>query len=331
MGFGLMALATSGCSTANTLHTGAEVTPASPRAGPTVGPDRLVLLGTKGGPVADPERYEPASLLVINNRPYIVDAGAGTVHRLAEAGVEPADVRTIFLTHHHLDHTAGLTALLSLNWINTGLRGSAIETVDVYGPPATRELVAGVLSVLAVSERIFRGGIPGLPRAADRYRGHDTSPGEIYADANVTVTALENSHYSHDTYGPGGRDASYAYRFDTAGGSIVFTGDTGPSENVVDLARGADILVSEVLNPERREGLPQAESAAGLSEHMMREHLTPLAVGQLAASAGVERLVLHHITGVLTPSARATTLAEIRKTFGGEVVFGSDLMVVGIN
>lgn len=293
--------------------------------------DRLVLLGVKGGPVADPVNSEPASILMIGGRPYLIDAGAGVVQRLAQAGVQPADIGTIFLTHHHLDHTAGLTPLLALNWINTGLGGSPIANIDIYGPPATVELIEAIESVISVSERVFRGGIPQLPEASERFLGHDAMPGQVFADDMVRVTSVENSHYSHETFGPGGRDRSYSYRFETGDISIVFTGDTGPSQSLLQLASGADILVSEVLNPIRPNRANRPEAATGLREHMTREHMNGREVGELAASAGVKLLVLHHIPGVLSAEGRESILSDIRESYRGEVIVGADLMTVELS
>lgn len=328
-----IALALVGCGATMAHDQSVAIASQSGSAPVRQGGDRIILLGTKGGPVADPTRSEPASLLVIGGTPYLIDAGAGTLHRLAEAGFEPASLSSIFITHHHLDHTAGLGPLLSLNWINTGLGGSEIEEVGVYGPPATAELTNAVLAGLAVSERIFKAGIPSLPAAKDRFVGHDMAPGRIYADENVIVTATENSHFSHRSTGPDGQlDRSYSYRFDTVGGSVVFTGDTGPSEAVVELAKDADILVSEVLNPIGRDGsVRSGETADELAEHMTLEHLTGFEVGKLAAAAGVGRLVLYHLVGNMDARSQALVLANVRKSYAGDVVFGEDLMEVPIS
>ena len=306
---------------------------AQPSAATPTKQDRIILLGTKGGPVVDLERSEPASLLVIGGTPYLIDAGAGTAHQFVAAGFPIGALRTIFITHHHLDHTAGLEPLMSLNWIGTGLRGAKGPPVEIYGPPATEFLVDAALRYLSVSERIFRAGIPSLPQSKTRFVGHDKQPGLIYSDDKVRVTAVDNSHFGHKSVGPDGKvDKSYSYRFDTLSGSVVFTGDTGPSDAVAALAKGADILVSEVLPP-RVDAAPVDNSGSvrtELAAHMTLEHLTPQEVGKLAAKAGVKKLVLMHIAGFLTPQSTQVVEQEIRANYSGPLIIGKDLQSIDL-
>lgn len=297
-------------------------------------PNRLILLGTKGGPVVDVERSEPATLLVVRGSPYLIDVGTGTAHQLLKAGFPTTSINTIFITHHHLDHTAGLSPLLSLNWINQGLSGAKPSSLNVYGPPSTEYLVKAALNVLSVSERIFRAGIPSLPAGETRFFGHDVEPGIVFQNGDLKVTAVENTHFSHASIGPSGvKDRSYSYRFDAGKTSIVFTGDTGPSSAVNALAKGADILVSEVLLPRPAAEAKRPLTAIGkeLTAHMTLEHLTVAEVAKMAASAGVGQVVLTHFAGVLTPQVEAATLEEMRQYYKGKVVFGKDLMSINLD
>jgi ribonuclease BN (tRNA processing enzyme) len=292
--------------------------------------NEIVLLGTHGGPSADPLRSEPASLLLIGGKPYLIDAGAGVARQLAAAGERVTAIRTIFITHHHLDHTAGLEPLIALSWIGTGLSGRTEPPVQVFGPPATDFLVKAAINYLSVSERIFRAGIPSLPDAAGMFVGHDIDhPGLAYQDDRVKVTAVENTHFGHPSYGPDGKkDMSFSYRFDTPAGSVVFTGDTGPSEAVTRLAKGADVLVSEVLLPGGGAARPaRATPLAGeLAEHMSREHLTPEEVGKMATAAGVKTVILTHLVIGPAPDAAQRLEAEVRKFYSGRVIVGRDLL-----
>ena len=313
----------------------ADAVQAQPAAAPPKPADELILLGTHGGPSADPDRSEPASLLVIGGRPYLIDAGAGVARQLAVAGEKVTDIRTIFITHHHLDHTAGLEPLISLSWIGTGFSGKSPPPVQVYGPPATRFLVGAAINYLSVSERIFRAGIPSLPKAAGMFVGHDIDhDGRAFQDDRVKVTAIENAHFSHRSYGPDGqKDRSLSYRFDTPAGSVVFTGDTGPSEAVTRLAKGADVLVSEVYLP-RPPADPRANAGSPvgreLTEHMNREHLTPEDVGRMATAAGVKTLILSHLVIGPGPETAQRLEAEVRKTYSGKLIVGQDLLRFGL-
>jgi ribonuclease BN (tRNA processing enzyme) len=295
---------------------------------------QVVLLGTKGGPTADAERSEPASLLLVDGTPYLIDAGAGVARQLAAAGYPPPQVRNIFLTHHHLDHDAGLEPLMGLSWIGTGLSGKAKPPVEIYGPPATGFLVDAALRYISVSERIFRAGIPTLPTALSMFVAHDIDhDGLAFQDARIKVTAAENTHLRHPSGGPdASRDMSFSYRFDTPSGSVVFTGDTGPSDAVTRLATGADVLVSEVYLPSP--GMPGSGNGASsttpllkqLAEHMALEHLSPEEVGKMAARAGVKTVILTHIVAANSPALADQLKAGVHRYFKGPVVVGQDLL-----
>ncbi len=307
---------------------------AQPVAAPTTHADRIVLLGTHGGPSADPVRSEPAALLIVEGRPYLIDAGAGVARQLAAAGQPVTSIRTIFITHHHLDHTAGLEPLISLSWIGTGFSGRSVPPVQIYGPPATVFLVKAALRYLSVSERIFRAGIPSLPKAAGMFVGHDIDrSGPAYHDDLVRVTATENTHYGHASYGPDGKkDMSFSYRFDTPKGSIVFTGDTGPSEALTRLAKGADVLVCEAYMPGGGSARPAAASplAKQLAAHMATEHLSPEEIGRMATTAGVKTVILTHLVIGRSPDAAQRLLEEVQRHFTGKVILGRDLLSVDL-
>lgn len=291
----------------------------------------VILLGTKGGPTADPDRSEPANLMLVDGRTYLIDAGAGVSRQLAAANNPPPSIHTIFLTHHHLDHTAGLAPFIGLNWIGTGTQGKATK-VDIYGPPATDDLVSAALNYLSTSQRIFRAGIPDLPNSRDMFLPHVIDHnGVVFDDGVVKVSVVENSHFQHVSNTPDGRrDMALSYRFDTPNGSIVFTGDTGPSDAVTDLAKGADVLVSEVFlvasfNGDTPAG-PNSALLKQLTEHMTQEHLAPEEVGKIAKRAGVKTVILTHIVAAPSDHLDEDLVAGVKKYFDGEVIVGHDLM-----
>ncbi len=150
-------------------------------------------------------------------------------------------------------------------------------------------------------------------------------PFEVYRDANVRVTATLVDH--HQVF------PAFAYRFDTADGSVVFSGDTGPDTkgNLQKLSKGADILVHEVIDPawiDLKFGTPEPGSPmAALKTHMQESHTTPAGAGQVATDCGVRTLVLNHIVPGNTPAAH---LQEAKKTFSGTLIIGEDLLEIGI-
>jgi ribonuclease BN (tRNA processing enzyme) len=148
---------------------------------------RLITLGTSGGPPPRAHRAQSSNLLTVNGTHYIVDAGDGTARRLAKTGINVREIGTVFITHHHDDHTAGLGTLLSVAWDQ-----NRIKPIHVYGPPRTVELVTAAVQYFTISAeiRIADGG-RSVP-IAQVFFGHDVGTGVVYQDANVKVMAVEN-------------------------------------------------------------------------------------------------------------------------------------------
>jgi ribonuclease BN (tRNA processing enzyme) len=271
-------------------------------------------------------------VLIVNGTPYIIDAGDGVTRRLVRAKIGFRDIDNIFITHPHSDHTGGLPALLSVQY-------DSIRTnpVNVYGPPGTAAIVNGILPFLDVNAEVRMGDGTRTVMASKIFSGHDNQPGVIFQDTNIRVTAVENSHFHFPPESPGyGKYKSYALRFDAPDRSIVFTGDTGPSKAVSTLAKGADMLVSEVNSVEEfkqqqiRIGRWQAMTAAqqdGSLRHMVEEHLSPEQVGEMAARAGVKTVVLTHLPATADPKDEYARFGElVKKHFSGQVLVAKDLM-----
>ena len=298
--------------------------------------DRIVLLGTQGGPIPNAARSGSASLLVVSGTPYLIDAGEGVVRQLGAAGFGPAQVRKILITHHHVDHNAGLSPLIALSWFGAAFSGKDLQPVEIVGPAGTEFLLKSALEYLSVSERTF-GQIGKLAASSAMFAARDiANPGVVFDDGPVRVTAAENTHYRHGSAGPDGKpDKSLSYRFDTPSGSVVFTGDTGPSDALVELARGADVLVSEISMQFVQPPLPEAAAMPvdpklleQMRWHHTEQHLTPEAVGQLATKAGVGMVVLTHLVPGGKSSEPSRYAAEVAKHFSGRIVVGEDLMSV---
>jgi ribonuclease BN (tRNA processing enzyme) len=161
--------------------------------------------------------------------------------------------------------------------------------------------------------------------------------GAVYQDANVKVTAVENTHFHFPPGSPAyGKYKSYAYRFEASDRVVVFTGDTGPSAAVTELARGADLLVSEAGSVEEdiamliksgRWQLRTPAEQASFIRHDTEEHLTTDEVGKMAASAGVKTVVLTHVGPAEDPKDDFKRYGEqVRKYFSGQVLVAKDLM-----
>lgn len=292
----------------------------------------LILLGTAGGPIISPRRKarsQPASLVKVGSEVFLIDAGAGVVRELAAAGMASNEVQYVFITHLHWDHEGGLASLFQFDWIGHG------RSMNVYGPPGTGSVVRRAIAFGAISDTIEAAELPSRPPVSQLIHAHEVrvadTPHVIFQDHLVRVLAAENTHYSmlRLAHQPYGSLRSYAYRFDTPDRSIVFTGDTGPSRAVARLAKGADILVSEVISrtlqiayARRIEG-PRA-NLAPLIAHIEHEHMTPEEVGKMAARAGVKVVVLTHFIPGMDKEDPGTYTKGVRKYFSGPVVAGKD-------
>jgi ribonuclease BN (tRNA processing enzyme) len=299
--------------------------PALAQPAPTV---RFVTLGTGGGPVVRVERAEPANAIVSGDAVYLFDTGDGVQRQLAAARLQLRNVRAVFLTHHHVDHVGGLGPLLTTRWV---LGGG--PPLPVYGPPGTAEMLQALAAAARpVGAAPLTAGPPPSPFAAS-VAAHDLAarldvPTLIYADANVRILAISVDHF----HLPGAAPSSYAYRIEAGGRSYVYTGDTGPSPGLERLAAGADVLVSEVIDLAAVErslrtmpGVPPAMVPA-LMAHMREDHLTPEAIGTLAARARVGRVVLTHLVPGLDGERDLTGYTSgIAPAFAGPVSVARDL------
>jgi ribonuclease BN (tRNA processing enzyme) len=283
-------------------------------AGPVPPPTRVVLLGTKGGPTPSPLRAAPATLIEIAGRAFVVDCGNGVANQLAKARMPLSRLAHIFITHNHSDHMADVGTLIELAW-SSGL----ITPVTVHGPPPIRQIVHDQLAAFAydIAGRIREEGR--VPLAPLVHVDERAAPGVVLREADVTVTS---ALVDHETIRP-----AFAYRFDTPGRSIVISGDTRYSDNLVRLAKGADLLIHEAIYAPAIDHMG-GEAAPTLRDHLRRSHTVTEDVGLVAARAGVKKLVLSH----LVPADPAITdemwLAGVRKNFAGEAVVGRDLMEV---
>ena len=289
----------------------------------------IVTLGTAGGPLPRPDRAQSSNLLVVNGTPYLIDAGDGVTRRLGQAGYDFRKIDKVFVTHPHSDHTAGLATLMVSQW-----EYQRRDALDIYGG-GVEALVKGAIAYLTPNAEIRWA--EGKRIAMDSvFHGHDVGPGLVYQDANVKVTAAENTHFNFPQGSPPyGKYRSYSYRFETPGRVVVFTGDTGASEAVSELAKGADVLVTEVTTAEdvveifKKNGAWQKktkEEQDGFLRHMHEEHVTPEEVGQMAAKAGVKAVVMTHLSPTVNPKEDYRRYpAAAKKFYPGPISIAKDL------
>jgi ribonuclease BN (tRNA processing enzyme) len=315
----------------------------------------LILLGTGAGPVPMAGRTGICSALVVDGHVYLVDVGHGAFDQLEKAGLTPSNLDSIFITHLHSDHLADLYTLL---WLRFGGYNSMTHPVHVFGPgqagglPASDREVGtinrqnptpGLADFLASSmqataydlnlrmrdeawpdlRELIRAQeieVPDVGASATGDMAPEMEPFEVMSDERVRVTAIL---VQHPPVFP-----SFAYRFDTPHGSVVFSGDTTITQNMVTLARGADILVHEAID------LTAVEQFGNLSEEQLQHHRNSHSdvtkLGPLAQRAGVGTLVLSHLAPSTIAWSDAIWLAKAQQGFLGPVIVGNDLMRIPV-
>lgn len=276
--------------------------------------DKVVLLGTKGGPTPSPFRAPASVLLVVEGRPYLVDTPNGVAGQLAKAGVKLNDLFQIFVTHNHSDHVIDAGTLLVLAW-GAGLN----SPVEIHGPQPLKQIVRASLAAsrFDIAVRMREEGrikLDPLVRVSERSSG-----GLVYRDERVRVTSAQVDHY---TVKP-----AFAYRFDTPNRSVVISGDTTYCPRLVELARGADLLIHEAMYLPGIDQLAR-ENAPKLREHLLKSHSTTEQVGMVAAEARVKKLVLSHLVPASPTITDEMWLEGVRKHFTGEAIVGRDLQEV---
>ena len=279
---------------------------------------RLILLGTGGGPRPRTATMASAQVLVIHDRLYVVDCGDGVARQLVLAGLPLTALRHVFITHHHSDHNADYGNLLLLAWAS-GLR----ERVGCWGPPPI-ERITELFLEMSATDIETRVADEGRAPLAPLIHAHNlTAPGLVLKDEHVRVTSAVATHPMIKS--------ALAYRFDTDDRSIVISGDTAMSDAVIALAKGADVLVHEVILLEAIDRLAaRVPTATTLKKHLLASHTTAEDCGRVAAAAGVKTLVLSHFVPPDDPLVPEQTWIEAARThFSGRIIFGRDLLEIG--
>jgi ribonuclease BN (tRNA processing enzyme) len=276
---------------------------------------RLILLGTGGGPRPRKLHSAPAQVIVANDIAYVIDCGDGVARQLVLAGVPLAELRHIFITHHHSDHNADYGNLILLAWA-AGLR----TPVDTWGPPPIAKMTRLFLEMNAydIQARIAdEGRVPLAPLVHVHEVG---SAGAIMRDENVSVTA---ALVHHPPVVP-----AFAYRFDAADRSIVISGDTTPSDNLIQLAQDAGVLVHEAMYPAALDRLVAGvANATDLKRSILSHHTSAEDAGRVAQAARVKTLVLSHLVPAEDPLlSDQMWIAAASTHFRGRVILGKDLL-----
>ncbi|MFC8600437.1 MBL fold metallo-hydrolase [Isoptericola sp. NPDC057191] len=297
---------------------------------------RVVVLGTAGGPRwwargVPTRRSGIATAVVVGDAFYLVDCGHGVGRRIAEAGLHLRDLRGVFLTHLHSDHTVDLGSLLVFGLYELG--GRLGDPVPVVGPgdrgmlppvspratvpprpvapdhptPGTAAMVDALVRAHAtdLNDRVLDSLKPSpldlfAPRDIEVPAGvgyhpndnptPDMEPFMVHEDEHVTVTAIL---VEHPPVAP-----AFGFRFETAAGSVTFSGDTAFTPNMVRLARDTDLLLHEAIDVEfieRTYGSRTDDEARASRDHHYKSHTSVRDAVRVADEAGARQLALHHL------------------------------------
>jgi len=293
---------------------------------------KLYILGSRAGPSVGSDRYMTCYAVVIGDRVYVIDCGYGASEQLVRAGLRLQDIRNLFITHNHPDHNIELGTLTYFAWY-AGLT----RPLDIYGPPPLKTVLDGYLKALKPDVDVWLDDI-GHPPMGPVNATELSKPQAVMDDGTVKVSCTV---VHHTPIFP-----SLGYRIDAPGRSIAFSGDTSPSQNLVELAKGCDVLVHEAIYPDpdqaaaatgqvgdarvdnRERGSAIAGDARKLLTHVLNSHTTAEQAGQIAQQAGVKTLVLAHTVALMPGVTDGMWIAAARKHFSGEVIFAHDLMVL---
>lgn len=326
-------------------------------------PPRVITLGTAGGPVwdSDGQRSGIATALVVGDRTYLVDAGSGAGRQMVRAGLPFASIRGVFITHLHSDHVVDLGALMVFGIMR--MPTTPTHRIPVFGPgprgclpplshraafpvepdfpeeptPGIRGTMDHLLrgfatdindrkldSLKATPSQWFQAEEIDIPASVGFHPNDnptpDMEPFVIFEDDAVRVSA---TLVKHAPMAP-----AFGFRFDTEGGSVAISGDTGPTQNMVRLARKVDLLLHEALDfawVEEQYEQTRDESARAVRDHHYSSHTSPRDAIRIAEDAGAQQLALHHL---VPRSASTATWVEHADTFSGRFLVPDDLDVI---
>ena len=272
---------------------------------------RITLLGT-GSPQPVMERFGPSILVEAGEQKFIFDAGRGVLQRLRQADVKYKDIQGVFFTHLHSDHVVGFPDL----WLTGWLTGQRIAPLQVWGPKGTKKMMSNLEKAFEFDIKARISDNTGLPSGVVIKAG-DIKEGVVFEKNGVKITAFE---VDHERVKP-----AFGYRIDYAGRSVVLSGDTRRSENLIRYSKGVDLLIHEVVSPEV---LARLKFPAELAKTIIDYHTTPEQAGEIFSLVKPRMAIFSHI---IQPNAtEQDIIPPTRKNYTGAVELGEDLMVIEV-
>ena len=272
---------------------------------------KLTLLGT-GTPGANPKRRGPSQVIESGGELVLIDCGATVAHRLVEAGYQRRPISHLAITHLHSDHITGLADLLWAGWVGRWWDKPPV----IAGPPGTKDFVEYLIKAFSydIAVRTKTPGGEGLHREWLIPEVHEVEDGWSASGSDWQLEAFRVDHVQVDE--------AFGFRMDTANGSIVISGDTRRSENLIEKSQNADILVHEVLR-----SVPETINdpfLAARREAVNNYHTDSKEVGKIATDAAAKHLVLSHL--VIRDGTPDDLVNDVTLDYNGKLTVGEDLM-----
>jgi ribonuclease Z len=267
----------------------------------------VILLGTAGGPTLLPQRLGISTLIVAGSERLLFDCGRGASTGMTRLSIKPADITKVFLTHLHSDHVIGLPELYLYPWASQ----DRATPLQIWGPDGTKAMMKNLQKAFAFDIRIRRDVDEKFSADGIKAIATDIHEGVVYQANGVTVTAFLVDH--------GPVKPAFGYRVDHQGRSVVLSGDTKPSENLIKFAKSVDLLIHEVGRSK------QDSTLAGRAKIIADHHTDPLEAGRVFEKVGPKLAIFSHYNG--SPSA---ILPLVRQNYAGPVEFGEDGMTIDV-
>jgi ribonuclease Z len=268
----------------------------------------VTLLGTGGGPPVRLRRFGPSTLIQAGDQKLLFDCGRGVLFRLTQAGVPLESITRVFLTHLHSDHIVGIPDLLLTPWASSARKSN----LEFWGPAGTSTMMNGLQQAFAFDIHIRRDVDERFPAEGIRVLSHDVHEGIVYEHGGVKVKAFLVDH--------GPVKPALGYRIEYGGYSVVLSGDTRYSENLIQNSKGTDLLIHEASDPDAIRAHLDSEKLERIRAH----HITAEQLGKLFVTVKPRLAVLYHTSGDYN------LLSKLRNEYSGPVEMGEDLMTIEI-
>jgi len=271
---------------------------------------KVILLGSAVGPRVDLKQFGPSILVEAGSERFLFDCGRGSTLRMAQLGISHGSISRLFLTHLHSDHVIQIPDLLLTGWVGGGRK----IPLEVWGPKGTIDMMDHMQQAFAFDIHMRRDIDEKVPGDGIKVFSHDVSEGVVFNKEGIKITAFLVDHSPVEP--------AYGYRVDFRGHSVVLSGDTRVSENLIQYAKGADVVVHEVLDEETvKNWFPNNPQ---IVTSILAKHTTPEQAGLIFSRIKPKLAVYSH-----APNA-ARVITQTKKTYSGPLQGAEDLLTIEI-